>query len=84
MGPICQSCSMPMSKDPQGGGTNADGSRSTVYCSLCWRDGAFAQPGFTVGQMQQYCIEQLRKQGMPHVMAWAFTRSLPRLQRWRN
>ena len=45
---------------------------------------SFTQPGFTVAQMQQYCIDQLRKQGMPRVMAWAFTRSLPRLQRWRS
>uniref|UniRef100_A0AAN0ME00 Zinc ribbon domain-containing protein n=1 Tax=Yoonia rhodophyticola TaxID=3137370 RepID=A0AAN0ME00_9RHOB len=27
MGQICQSCAMPMNKDPAGGGTEADGSR---------------------------------------------------------
>ena len=26
---VCQSCGMPLSKDAKGGGTNADGSRST-------------------------------------------------------
>lgn len=30
----CQSCGMPMSRDEQGGGTNADGSKSTMDCSL--------------------------------------------------
>ena len=29
----CQSCGMPMKRDPQRGGTNADGSKSTMYCS---------------------------------------------------
>lgn len=83
MSKFCQSCSMPLAKDPQGGGTNADGSKSTTYCSLCYRDGAFTQPGFTVKEMQDFCIEQLSKQGMPRVMAWVFTRSIPRLERWR-
>ena len=28
----CQSCGMPLSRDPNGGGTNADGSASAMYC----------------------------------------------------
>ncbi|WP_224768159.1 zinc ribbon domain-containing protein [Metabacillus idriensis] len=31
----CQSCGMPLSKDEHGGGTEADGSKSTKYCSRC-------------------------------------------------
>ena len=83
MGKICQSCSIPLAKDPEGGGTEADGSRSEKYCSLCYRNGAFEHPDFSVGEMQEHCIEQLRRQGMPRFMAWIFTRSLPRLERWR-
>ncbi len=30
MATSCQSCGMPLSKDPQGGGTEADGSLSTT------------------------------------------------------
>jgi hypothetical protein len=33
---ICQSCAMPQSKDPQGGGTNDEGSRNEKYCSYCY------------------------------------------------
>ena len=84
MAKLCQSCSMPLSKDPQGGGTNADGSKSDKYCSLCYRDGAFTQPDFTAADMQAFCVEQLQKQGMPKFMAWMFTRSIPRLERWRS
>ncbi|MEZ5910792.1 MAG: zinc ribbon domain-containing protein [Paracoccaceae bacterium] len=82
MATICQSCGMPLSKDPNGGGSEADGSKSHRFCSLCYRNGAFVHPDFTVEQMQAYCVDQLRKQGMPRVMAWLFTRSLPRLERW--
>jgi hypothetical protein len=31
---FCQSCGMPMKRDPQGGGTNADGSINENYCKL--------------------------------------------------
>lgn len=84
MAEICQSCSMPMNKDKNGGGTEADGSKSAKYCSLCYADGSFTQPDFTVKQMQDFCIEQLHKQGMPKVMAWLFTRSIPKLERWQT
>jgi hypothetical protein len=43
-GPFCQSCGMPLSKDPLGGGTNADGSRNTEYCSHCYKSGCFTEP----------------------------------------
>jgi hypothetical protein len=81
---VCQSCGMPLSKDAKGGGTNADGSRSTKFCSLCYDRGSFVHPDFTVAEMQDYCIEQLRKKGMPKFMGWMFTRGLPRLERWRT
>ncbi|MBL8598402.1 MAG: zinc ribbon domain-containing protein [Devosia sp.] len=81
---ICQSCSMPMGKDPGHGGTEANGTHSAKYCSLCYRDGRFTQPAFTVAEMQSFCIDRLAEQGMPRVMGWIFTRSLPRLERWRT
>ena len=63
---------MPLNKDPGGGGTEANGSRSAVYCSFCYQEGAFTQPGFDAAQMQAFCIEKLRERGMPKVMAWVF------------
>jgi len=35
---FCQSCGMPMKQDPQGGGTNADGSINIMYCSYCYQN----------------------------------------------
>lgn len=80
----CQSCAMPLNRDPEGGGTNADGSRSDKYCSYCYSSGAFVQPDFNAKQMQDFCVEQMKKQGMPGILAWLFTRGIPKLERWKT
>ena len=74
---------MPLAKDPAGGGCEADGAKSSKYCSLCYADGRFRHPDFNAVQMQDFCVEQLSKKGMPRVMAWLFTRGIPKLERWR-
>ncbi|QZT37257.1 zinc ribbon domain-containing protein [Halosquirtibacter xylanolyticus] len=38
---FCQSCHMPMAKDPQGGGTEVGNERSEKYCSYCYQEGQF-------------------------------------------
>ena len=74
-----------MEKDIHGGGTEADGTRSQKYCSLCYADGGFTNPDLTSAkQMQDFCILKLKEQGMPGVMGWLFTRGIPRLERWRH
>lgn len=82
MAQVCQSCGMPMTKDPGGGGTEADGSKSVVFCSLCYDAGAFRMQGISVEEMQAFCIDALQKKGMPRFMGWALTRGLPKLDRW--
>lgn len=83
MGQRCQSCGMPLSKDPQGGGTEADGTHSDTYCSLCYENGTFRHPNVSVAEFQAHCVEALTAKGMPRIMAWAFTRGIPKLERWR-
>ena len=80
----CQSCGMPMQKDPGQGGTNADGTKSDEYCSYCYVNGSFMQPDMTAAEMQTFCIEKLREMGYPRPVAWLFTRGIPRLKRWRK
>lgn len=82
MNKFCQSCGMPMSKDPQHGGTQADGSKSTDYCSYCYQNGAFLSPDFTAKQMQDFCVQKMQEQGVVKPLAWLFTRSIPKLKRW--
>ena len=50
---------MPLKRDEKGGGSNADGSRSTIYCSHCYENGEFLQPNITVEQMQELVNKKL-------------------------
>ncbi len=82
---ICQSCGMPMSKDPKNGGTEKDGSKSNKYCSYCYQNGNFTNPEIDTPQkMQVFCIQKMREQGLPKFIAWIFTRGIPKLERWKQ
>lgn len=82
---FCQSCGMPFKKDPQGGGTEKDGSKSQKYCSLCYQNGNFISPEIdTAEKMQAFCVEKMKEQGMPKLIAWVFTRGIPKLERWKK
>ena len=78
----CQSCGMPLKRDEQGGGTNVDGTKSTVYCSHCYQQGKFILPDLTAGQMQARVRGKLVEFGMPGFLTGFFTRGIPRLERW--
>ena len=82
----CQSCGFPLKKDKQGGGTEADGSMSKKYCSMCYEHGKFLSPPEvdTAKKMQKYCIQEMKKDGMNGLLAWFLTRGIPKLERWRN
>lgn len=80
--PMCQSCGMPLSKDPQGGGTNADGSKTEKYCSYCYQNGDFTFHG-TVKEFQEHCRIKMKEGGHSSFMAWLFSRGLKRLERWK-
>jgi hypothetical protein len=80
----CQSCGMPMKKDPAGGGTNADGSKSAMYCSYCYQNGAFIKPEITMEQMQELCKGKLKEMGFPGFIAGWMTKGIPKLERWKK
>ena len=80
----CQSCGMPLAKDPKGGGTNKDGGLSSTYCSRCYEYGKFTQPTMTVEEMQALVKEKMKEMKLPSLVGWLFARSIPKLQRWRN
>lgn len=83
-GKFCQSCGMPMKKDPNGGGTQLDGSRSLLYCSYCFADGNFTSPEMTVDEMKTLVKGKMKEMGFPGFLAGFFTKGIPRLQRWQN
>ncbi|WP_276134475.1 zinc ribbon domain-containing protein [Polluticoccus soli] len=79
----CQSCSMPLNKDPQGGGTNADGTKSNKYCSLCYQNGKFTRD-CTVKEMQDFVKGKLKEMGIPGFLAGFMTKGIPKLERWKQ
>lgn len=83
-GPNCQSCGMPLSKDPLDGGSNADGSLSSEYCSHCYRRGVFTQPNITQQEMMKLVEGKLRSMHFPGFLARRFAREVPTLRRWRG
>ena len=83
-GPVSQSCGMPLSKDPLGGGSNADGSPSSEYCSHCYRKGVFTQPDITSEEMMKLVEGKLRSMDFPGFLARRFAREVPTLRRWRS
>ncbi len=64
----CQSCGMPLSKDPQKGGTKSDGTKSTDYSSYCYQNGSFTEPDITVQDMIKKVDAKLR--GMWILFHW--------------
>lgn len=79
----CQSCGMPLKRDPKGGGTNADGSKSNMYCSLCYEQGQFKNPELdTAPKMQAFVKEKMKSMGFPGFIAGFFTMGIPKLKRW--
>jgi hypothetical protein len=80
----CQSCSMPLKKDEKGGGSNADGSLSKMYCSYCCENGSFINPDMTVNQMQELVKIKLKEIRFPGFLADIFTKGIPKLERWKN
>lgn len=82
---VCQSCSMPMKKDAQGGGTNADGSKSVMYCSKCYEHGQFTNPEIdSAEKMQAFVKVKMKEMGIPGFLAGFFTKGIPKLKRWNS
>jgi Putative zinc ribbon domain len=79
----CQSCGMPLSQDPAGGGTNADSSKSAEYCSYCYQQGRFTEPNITSEEMVSKVKAIMKdKFKMPGFISWVFVRKIPKLKRW--
>jgi len=81
----CQSCGMPLVTSKAGDcrGTEADGTRSQMWCSLCFVDGTFLDPDCTVSEMQDIVDAALKRDGRWIVMRWLARRQIPTLARWR-
>jgi hypothetical protein len=75
---------MPLSRDPRGGGTSADGSLSSEYCSHCYQKGVFTQPDITAAEMTTLVEAKMRSMHFPGFLAKRFAKDVPTLRRWRK
>jgi hypothetical protein len=81
---VCQSCGMPLKKDENGGGTNADGTKSKVFCSRCYENGSFTRPDMTAPEMKELVRSKLKEIGFPSFLTRFFTAGIPKLERWKQ
>ena len=77
----CQSCSMPLKNAH---GTYSDGTKSTMFCNLCFNDGKFTHPDWTADQMEQFVKEKMREMGFPGFLASVFAKKVQKLERWKR
>jgi hypothetical protein len=82
--PICQSCAMPLSQDPKGGGTEVTGAISTDYCSFCYNNGAFQDPEIGLPEFITKLKSIMGDMKMPPELAEKTISILPTLKRWRS
>ncbi|MFC1756407.1 zinc ribbon domain-containing protein [Patescibacteria group bacterium] len=76
---------MPIKKDPVGGGTEADGAKSEMYCSLCYQNGQFLSPEIdTPEKMQEFCKSKLKEMKIPGFLAGLMVKGIPKLERWKK
>jgi hypothetical protein len=73
---------MPLSKDEKGG-TETNGSKSTDYCSHCYRMGQFTDPNLTVEEMVAIARGILKNMHVPGFLTKKFTKDIPNLKRWK-
>lgn len=81
---FCQSCGMPMDKDPRMGGTRKDGTRTQQYCSRCYEKGTFQDDFTNADEMVGFVKGKLKEKGYPSLKRWFFTSHIPQLQRWQR
>jgi hypothetical protein len=82
---ICQSCGMPLDKDPKKGGTNADKSLIEKYCSFCFNDGKFMDEGISLQEKIEKNIKIAEERmNISENEARQMAESiLPTLERWK-
>ena len=75
---------MPLDKDPGGGGTEADGSKSKKYCSYCYKDGKLFNPDMSMEDMKKLVKEKMKEQNAGWFVTWMAMITIPKLERWKK
>lgn len=77
---------MPLHKDPKGGGTEKDGSKSLKYCSYCYTAGEFNGGDVSLKEFSEASKNGMIQSGHNKFFAWLFSRPfmLGHLERWKK
>ena len=78
----CQSCGMLLQKDSSNRGTEKDGTKSTLFCNLCYKDGQFVWKDATIKSMQEFMETKLTEQNINWFMKKIAILQIPHLERW--
>jgi len=81
---FCQSCGMPMDKDPGNGGTNSDGTKNLMYCSYCYQNGKFNDNFSKPSEMIGFVKGKLKEMGTGPLRRWFYTSHISQLERWKK
>lgn len=73
----CESCMMPLDKDPGVSG-------NPKYCSYCCKDGKLCDEGEDLKAFQKRCYEGMREKGMGRFKAKFYTFLVRFAPRWRG
>ena len=80
----CQSCGMPFDEEHRIFiAKEADGSDS-VYCTYCYRDGAFLDPGATAADMIEMAMPHLAHKIGEEAARKQLSEFIPTLARWKD
>lgn len=79
---FCQSCGMPMKKDPKKRGSNSDRSINQKYCSYCFEKGEFIQADISLQEMQVFVKGKMKEMGFPGFLTGFFAKGISKLERW--
>lgn len=82
---ICQSCSSELRRDNDFG-TEADGSRSTLYCSACYAEGAFVDDVDSLDEFIEVAVTRIaeaRKTGLGMIRL-KLKKQGKKLERWKK
>ena len=81
---FCQSCGMPMEKDPENGGTNVDGTKNLKFCSYCYQMGAFKDSFTKSKEMVDLVKGKLKEMGYGPIKRCFYTSHISQLERWKR
>jgi len=81
---FCQSCAMPMGITDEHYGTEADGKKSSLYCSYCYASGEFKKE-LSMREMLEICVEfAVDSETTEKAARKKLEKILPTLTRWQS